>query len=108
MRVVGAGVFVFAGLLGLVGVASALGIFEHAPRWVVGPVYALLMSRWWLSRCGSSTQGDQIHSVGKEWRAGCVPTDGQIITDASYEDLKRESVGGAGEQRSASGEARRH
>ena len=34
----------------------------------------------------------------KVWRAKRIPEDGQVITSASYDDLKREHTGATGEQ----------
>jgi hypothetical protein len=40
MRVIGAGCFVFGGLLGLVGVAGSTGVLEQGPPWLVGSATA--------------------------------------------------------------------
>jgi hypothetical protein len=54
--VIGAGCFVFTGLLGLVGAAGATRAFDHRPRWLVCSAFAtgLLalvgVAQWLLGR----------------------------------------------------------
>lgn len=63
MRVVGAGCFVFGGLLGLVALAGATGAFDRGPRWLVGPVLAAALlgligvAQWLFNPRGSDPLG---------------------------------------------------
>ena len=199
MRLIGAGLFVFAGMLLLVGVLSSQKVFDHAPSWVVGAGMAVFMlgmvvlSLWLFNSKGSDPFGrktaesrireleevGQLESVAfratrafgveefedegvlfltgqylydyepisddpetnqprsfpcteftvrrhkkdryvldilrggavlepeimappfgkKVWQAKGIPEDGQVITRASYDELKREHTGAAGEHR---------
>ena len=43
MRLLAAGCFVFGGLLGLVAVGGAIGAFDRAPAWLLGPILSIYM-----------------------------------------------------------------
>ena len=63
MRLVGAGLFVFASMLLLVVVLGSQNVFDRAPVWVVGPGIAVFMvgmavlSLWLFNRKGSDPFG---------------------------------------------------
>lgn len=63
MRLVGAGLFVFASTLVLVVILGSVDIFDRAPSWVVGPVIAMFMlamttvSLWLFNRRGTDPFG---------------------------------------------------
>lgn len=63
MRLVGAGLFVFASMLLLVVILGRLDMFDRAPTWIVGPAIAVFMlammavSQWLFNRRGSNPFG---------------------------------------------------
>jgi hypothetical protein len=65
MRLIGAGLFVFAGLLAAVAVLGSLGILDRAPVWLValGLVIVLVvliaLAVWLLNRKGIDSFGDK-------------------------------------------------
>jgi hypothetical protein len=215
--VIGAGLLVFGGMLGLVGLFGAYGVFDRAPRWLIGPVFIVFMlllvgaALWLFSprgsdpfgrktaeqhirdleglrlidstefharrafgvqeyedeglhyfmeladnrvlflsgqylydyepisddpemnqprafpcsefavrrhkkegyvveiRCGGAVLEPEVMAppFGREvWRAGSLPEDGQVLVDITYDELKRQRMRGAGEQRDAADGAR--